>query len=99
MGLGVSLTLLAGTAVLTGAVDPRGLPGVVAIIFGGGYFASGFVSGLRWLTGVGVAWWVGGVVLVFWQEPAALLLLAAMALLLEVGPALALRRMEQAARS
>lgn len=96
MGLGVTLTLLATLGVYSGALDPRSLPGVLSVVLGTGYFASGFLTGLRWLTAVGVAWWVGGAVLLFWSEPGALLVMSAMALLLEVGPALALRARERA---
>lgn len=95
MATGVCITLIAGIAVFSGAVDPRSLSGIIAILFGGGYFASGFVAGLRWLTGVAVAWWVGGVALLFWRSPEAVLALAAMVVLLEIGPALRLRRVEQ----
>lgn len=96
LGLGVTLTLLAAVALLTGAIDPRTLPGSIALILGAGYFASGFLSGLRWLSGVAVAWWVGGLGLLLWRGPEILLALAVMAVVLEVGPALVLRRMDRA---
>ena len=97
MALGVTLTLLGTVTVFVGAVDPRGLPGVIAVVFGAGYFASGFLAEMRWLAGVGVAWWAAGVVLLLWQSEAAILALAALTLLLEVGPALVLRSMERSA--
>lgn len=95
LALGVTLTLLASASLIAGAMDPRGLPGVIATLFGAGYYASGFLAGLRWLRRVGMAWWVGGAVLLVWQEPESLLVLALMTVCLEIGPALALRRMER----
>lgn len=94
IGLGVTLTLIGGLTVLTGVIEASALSGVVALIFGAGYFASGFVAGLRWLQAVAVGWWVGGVVLLYWPTPESLLLLAAMMAVLELGPALRLRRIE-----
>lgn len=95
VGLGVTLTLLGTLAVWAGALDPRALPGVLALVFGLGYFASGHLSGLGWLTAVGLFWWAGGGVLLFWRGSGALLGLAALVLVLEIGPALALRRLER----
>jgi hypothetical protein len=97
IALGITLTILGTLTVGVGAVDPLGLPGLIAVVFGAGYFASGWLAGLRWLTAVGVCWWVAGVGLLVWSDPRGLLALAALTLLLEVGPALALRRMERAA--
>lgn len=95
MGLGVTLTLIGGVSLFTGALEPRALSGVIALLFGAGYFASGFVASLKWLQAVALGWWTGGVVLLFWGSPEGLLLLAAMTLFLEVGPALRLRQLEQ----
>lgn len=95
---GVCVTLIAGLAVFAGAVDPRSLSGLIAILFGGGYFASGFVAGLKWLMAVAGAWWIGGAALLFWPGPNAILVLAGMTLLFELGPALRLRRIEQESR-
>lgn len=94
VALGVTLSLLGMVTIPTGAVDPGGLPGVLAIVLGAGYCASGVLTGLRWLVGVAVLWWSGGVGLLLLAGPEALLGLAVMALLFEVGPALALRRRE-----
>lgn len=95
MGLGVTLTLLGTVTVVTGSVDPLVLPGLIALVFGAGYFASGALAEMRWLSGVGVVWWIGGVALLLWRSPDAMLALAAMALFFEVGPALVLKGAER----
>jgi len=99
MGLGMTLTLLGTVSMFTGAISAQAMPGIVAVVFGSAYFATGFVGGLRWIQGVGAAWWVGGVSLLFWQHPDALLVLAAMTVMLEIGPALRLRHMRRASMS
>lgn len=97
IALGVTLTLLGAVALSpsTGGgavIDPRLLPGLIALIFGAGYFSSGHLARLRWLQGVAIAWWAGGVALLLWRHPDALLVLAVMTVFLEIGPALLLRR-------
>lgn len=104
MALGVTLTLLGAVAVGSAArgtpvVDPQILPGLIALIFGAGYFASGYLAGLRWLQGVALLWWSGGVGLLLWRHHTALLVLAVMTILLEIGPALVLRRSEREERA
>lgn len=96
LALGVTLTLIGAASILTGTLAPRSLPGLIALVFGAGYFASGLVAGVRWLAGVGVGWWVAGAGLLQWSSgPGSLLVLAGLTLVLEVGPALALRRLER----
>ncbi|MEM7418015.1 MAG: hypothetical protein AAF389_21175 [Gemmatimonadota bacterium] len=97
ISLGVTLTLIGGISIFTGALAPQALSGVVAALFGAGYFASGFVAGLRWLQAVAVAWWIGATVLLVWASPHGLLLLAVMTVVLAIGPALRLRQLEQEA--
>ncbi|MBW3535907.1 MAG: hypothetical protein KY453_11950 [Gemmatimonadetes bacterium] len=94
IGSGVTLTLLGTLGLYSGAVAPSALPGVLSLVLGLGYFASGFVTGLGWLRWIGVAWWLVGSGLMVWRGPGGLLVLAVAALLLEVGPALTLRREE-----
>lgn len=94
IGLGVTLTILGLATIPTGAVAPDGLPGVIATVLGAGYFASGFLAGIWWMSAVGVGWWVGGGLLLIWQGSHALLVLAALTVALEILPALALRAME-----
>lgn len=94
MGLGVTLTLIGIVTIPTGAVAPGGLPGILAALLGAGYFASGFLAGLRWMLYVGLAWWLAAGALLVWQGPAAILALAALTVVLEIVPALVLRTFE-----
>lgn len=94
IGLGVTLTLIGLVTIPTGAVRPGGLPGVLAAVLGAGYFASGFLAGLRWMLFVGLGWWLGAFALLLWQGPSALLALAGLTVAFEVIPALAFRKLE-----
>lgn len=96
LGTGVALTLTGTVAVWSGSLAPAALPGMLAVLFGAGYFASGFLAGLGWMGWTALAWWIGGAALLWWPGPHALLVLAAMVLLLEVAPALVLRYRERA---
>jgi hypothetical protein len=95
MGTGVALTLTGTVAVWSGSLAPAALPGMLAVLFGAGYFASGFLAGLGWMGWLALAWWLGGAALLWWPGPHALLGLAVMVLLLEVTPALVLRERER----
>jgi hypothetical protein len=96
LSLGVTLTLIGTVSIYSGALEPSSLPGVLALVFGAGYFASGFMAGMPWLSAVGVAWWASGVALLFRRGPGGMLVLAVLVLLLEVVPALVLRNRERA---
>ncbi len=99
VGVGAALTLFGTVGMASGALSPTTLPGVVAILMGVGYFASGHLAGLGWLRLVGVAWWLVGtgmlVIAGAWTLPA----LAAAFATLTLGPALVLRRQEALSRS
>jgi len=69
---------------------------IISALIGTGHFASGHLVGLSWLRGVGVAWWMVSAVLAWVSGSASLLLLASAVVVLEMGPALVLRRRDTA---
>ena len=82
---------LVGTAGLFGDVVPvNALPGLVSAILAVGVLGTGVLTGHSWLRWVAVCWWVGAAVMLFRPGVYALLLLAVMAVLLEVVPGLVL---------
>jgi len=97
MGAGVTLTLIGGAGIWSPTVPQHILPGVLATVIAAGYFASGFLAGLGWLRGVAAAWWACGLLFLLLPGPWTLAAMAAAVLLLQVGPALALRRQARAA--
>lgn len=89
---GVTLTLIAAAGLLGGAVDPRALSGLVAVVIGGPFLATAALTGERWLGAVAAAWWLAGAVMLFVPGLYTLPLLAAMALAFEAAPGLVLHR-------
>lgn len=90
IGAGATLTLVGLLGPALGAIDPAGLPCIVAAVLGGAYWATDRATDIGWLRWVAVVWWVGAVLLLVVPSNHALLVLAAMALLFEAGPALIL---------
>lgn len=91
VGFGITATLLGLLGLLVGTVPPEALSGVMAVLLGGAFFTSGFLQGLHWLRLVALGWWIGGAAMLWWPGLHTLLILAGMAVLLQVVPGLALR--------
>lgn len=92
VGAGATLTLLGLAGLAGGAMPPDALPGTVAAVLGGGYWATARVAGIGWMHGLAAVWWAGATLMLLLPSEHGLLLLAAMALLFEAGPALILGR-------
>ncbi len=86
----VTMTLVALAGLLGSVVPMESLAGLMAALMGLGIVATGVLTGTRWLAGVGGAWWAGAGVMLFVPGTYVLLLLAAMALLLELVPGMLL---------
>lgn len=78
-----------------GGLAPTAFPGVVAAIFGGAYFTVARIASLPALRWVALAWWIGAAGLLLRPSDASLLVLSAMALLLEAGPGVVLSRLTE----
>jgi hypothetical protein len=89
IGTGIGITLLTALSLSGSGIPPVALGGIVAVLLGTGFFASGFVIG-GWMTYLALAWWIGGAALLMWPTRHAPLLLAAMLLLLQVLPGMIL---------
>lgn len=82
----IALSLLAAAGLFGGAVDPRALSGIVAVVVAIGFRGTAELTGLAWLRWVALAWWAGGALMLFVPGVYTLALLAAMALVLQVVP-------------
>ena len=92
-GCGVFLTTLAIAAIWGGDIRQGWFDAVVAGVLGIAFFVSAWLSNLGWLRWVAVLWWLGEVaVFAMRHRPEVLPLLAALMLLLLVGPGLLLSR-------
>jgi len=92
LGCGTFLTILAVFVMASGRED--WFDAVVAGVLGIAFFASGWLSNLRWLRWVAVAWWISEIALFALRHDAAvrLPLAAALMLVLLAGPGLPLLR-------
>ncbi len=98
-GTGGTLSLLGLFGAAGGGIAPSAVPGAIALVFGGTYFATAHISGIEWLRWIACAWWAGGVLLLVAPAgSASLLVLAGLVLLLEAGPGLVLSRQAGGAR-
>jgi len=96
LGCGTFLTILAVFVMASGRED--WFDAVVAGVLGIAFFASGWLSNLRWLRWVAVAWWISEIALFALRHDAAvrLPLAAVLMLVLLAGPGLLLMRRRHA---
>lgn len=82
----VTLTLVGVAGMFGDVLGHRALPGVLSAILAMAIWLTALLTRERWLSWVAGGWWVGGAVMLFVPGVYALPLMAAMALLLMVGP-------------
>ena len=99
VGCGVGMSILGLLGYYTGAVRPGGLPGVIAVVMGVGYFASSFAYRSRAMRVLGGAWWLSAVGLFLWPGPHALLVLAGLLVAFQVVPGVVFYRRARALRA
>ena len=98
LGCGTFLTILAVAVITSGASREGWCDAIIAGVLGIAFFASGWLSNLRWLRWVAVAWWISEIALFALRHDAAvrLPLAAALMLVLLAGPGLLLARRHHA---
>jgi hypothetical protein len=92
LATGITLTLLGFAGPGGGGVAPDAITGMLSAVMGGAYFATGLLSGHRWLLAVGGGWWAGALLMLLFPAPYTLLLMAAMMLILQAAPGVYLMR-------
>jgi hypothetical protein len=92
LATGITLTLLGFAGPGGGAVAPDAITGMLSAVLGGAYFATGLLSGHRWLLAVGGGWWAGALFMLLFPAPHGLLVMAAMMLLLQAAPGVYIMR-------
>lgn len=89
---GISMTILGFVATASGALQSWALCPVIAVVMGSGYAISGLIYRLRWVSLVGVAWWLGSLVM-FWIKGIAVLpIFGIMMILFQIVPGLVFYR-------
>ncbi|MGH7481137.1 MAG: hypothetical protein ACRELV_03205 [Longimicrobiales bacterium] len=93
---GVALTLVAVAGIWGPAVPVYALPGVLSVVIGLGFAATSALTGMGGMRYLAALWWAGAAWMLFAPGVYTLLLLAAMAVLLQVVPGVALYRRARA---
>jgi len=89
---GVSMTILGFVGGMTGAVHSWAICPVIATVMGGAYTTSSLVYRMKWLTMVGIAWWVGAIVMFAVEGLATLPIFGTMMILFQIVPGLVFYR-------
>ena len=99
LGCGIFLTIMGIAAASTGAIREGWFDAVVAGTMGIAFFVTAWITNLRWLRWVAVAWWLGEIaVFALRHQSEVLPLSAVLMLVLLAGPGLVLLRRGTRAR-
>ncbi len=83
---GVSMTILGFIGPFTGALHSWAICPAIATIMGGTYTISSFVYRLKWVTMVGIAWWVGALAMFAIKGIETLPIFGSMMILFQIVP-------------
>ncbi len=89
---GVSMMIIGFVGPLTGALHSWAICPAIATVMGGAYTISSLVYRMKWVTVVGIAWWVGALVMFAVKGIATLPIFGAMMILFQIVPALVFYR-------
>jgi hypothetical protein len=94
VAIGGALSLMGIAGIAGGGIAPTAFPGIAATLFGAGYLASARATGLDWLVGVALVWWMAALPLLAIPGRWSYLALALLLVVLQTGSGLALSREE-----
>lgn len=96
--VGVAMMFMFFVGMGRGTLGYAAIPGLSALLVGIGIFNSGHLSGIRWLAAVGVAWLLGGALMLAFPGLHNLLGMAVLLVFGQIVPGLVLMRQERALR-
>ncbi len=85
---GIAMTILGFVGSGTGAIHGWAVSPTLAVVMGMGYAISGLIYRLRWVSFVGVAWWVGSLAMFWVKGIETLLIFGVMIILFQIVPGL-----------
>ena len=89
---GVSMMIIGFVGPMTGALHDWAICPAIATVMGGAYTVSSLVYRMKWVTMVGIAWWVGALVMFAVKGIATLPIFGTMMILFQIVPALVFYR-------
>ncbi|MGC8595579.1 MAG: hypothetical protein ACP5US_07950 [Candidatus Kryptoniota bacterium] len=85
-GCGIAMTILGFVGPMSGAVSSWGITPVLASVVGIGYFLSSEIYKLKWVRLIGIAWWLGAILMFIVKGIHTLAIFGAMMVLFQVVP-------------
>jgi hypothetical protein len=92
MSWGISIVILVIVGYLSGRIDDRAIPAIIAAIMGSGQFVSGMASHASWIRNAAIGWWSGAIVLFWLPGEYAIALLGVMLIVFQLVPGVMLYR-------
>ena len=89
---GVGMTLVGFIGPASGCISPLAISPILAIMVGGAYFLTGKIVDSKWTSNLAFGWWTGGIILLFIQSVAQLLVMALLMLLFQTIPGIIIYR-------
>lgn len=86
LALGIAMTILGFIGIFSKAIDPHFVSPVLSVILGVGYFITGKIVGAKWLTNIGFGWWLGAIVMFFYNSVHSSLIMALMMFFFQTVP-------------
>jgi hypothetical protein len=87
---GVTMTIIGFAGSYSGLVKGMGISPLMCCILALAFFVSGVVYSDKMFRYLGIGWWIGAVIMFFWQSPHTLLMFALMILVMQVLPGITL---------
>ena len=89
---GVSMTILGFVGPASGALRYWAVCPTIATVMGGAYVVSSLIYKLKWVTMVGIAWWIGGLLMFMVRGVETLPIFGVMMILFQIVPAVVFNR-------
>lgn len=87
---GISMTLFGFIGPLAGAYSTIYINAALSFVLAIGYFVTGVVYRVKWITLLSIGWWAGGIVIFFWRDLSTLLVMAGMMIFFQLIPGILL---------
>jgi len=89
---GVSILILVIVGYLSGEIEDRAIPAIIATVMGSGQFVSGIASNTSWIRNAAIGWWIGAIVMFFLPGEYTIALLGAMLIVFQLVPGVIIYR-------
>jgi len=89
---GIAMTIVGFIGPVLGAIKPMAISPVACMITGCGYFVSGKIVEVKWLSNLSIGWWLGGILLFYITTIESFLIMAMLMLFFQTIPGIVIYR-------